>query len=909
MDLRACKRQRLSVCVAIGLLGAVAAPAAFAQQLHVSDGTTQTASGTHATTADDTAGRALWAENAGSRIDGANVTATTSGTNAFGVTAFSGGRVELTDSTVGTSGDGSFGLVAYNFGSVTMRGGTVTTTGTLGATGVFADDDSNFALSDIAILAQGANSRAMQLRNRAVVSMTGGSVTAERSHAVEAASNATITADGTTFESLAGDAIQAITGADVTLVGGRVVSSGAGGRGVALTGTGTTLTTSGGTRFETTSGTGIDISAGASAVLDGASIQGGAAGVLVTDAGSSFQANNVTIDASRSTGLRIEQGAAATLTNTSITASDHAIALNGIDTGSAVVVSGGTLDAGLATISAQSGTHTLSLSGGTQLKGGGNALVEVLDNAVLDTTIDASDLVGDLGATALGVLDVAFRNGASLTGGLIDVRNVDVDAGTTWTVDKNSFVETLLHSGTIAFAELPRGTTAPTAFRTLTVQGDYTGNGGLLHLNASLEGDGAPSDVLHVGGDTSGYTRVQITNAGGGGALTTLDGIRVVQVDGLSGGNFVLEGRAVAGAYDYALHKGGVIDPTDGDWYLRSEETSPPVDPEDPNAGGPGGPGGPGTGNPVYRPEVGAYLANQMASMSMFRHQFNDRVSDGAIGEDVAPRNVWVRARQHHVDARVGSDQVSSGTDLRDVEVGAELVRWLLDDKYDVHLSLGAIYNQGRADSREFSHVSGYGADGRLEGRAFTLFGTWYNKPGGRTGWYVDNWIQQATFDHRVHGQDLAPEASASKRWTASIEGGFGFLLHQSARFDLVLQPQLQILYSDFDAPAHVESNGTVVGPAYPGGWSARGGVRLSSNIDRVLQPWLEINGWHDQRNATLTFDGTPVVFDQADLVYEINAGLSVGTGDGWSGWGSLGTQHGDGLRAAQGQLGVRYRW
>ena len=906
MNLRACKRQRLSVCVAIGLMGAVAAPGVFAQQLHVSDGTTQTASGTYATTADDVAGRALWAENAGSRIDGANITATTSGGNAFGVSAYSGGRVELTDSTVATSGDGSFGLVAYNFGSVTMRGGTVTTTGTLGATGVFADDDSNFTLADTAILARGVDSRAMQLRNRGVVSITGGSATAELSHAVEAYSNASLTANGTTFESLAGDAIRGFTGADVTLVGGRVVSTGAGGRGVALTDAGTTLSASGGTSFETTNGTGIDLRAGASAVLDGARIQSGATGVAITDAGTSFEATNSTIDASRGTGLRIDQGAAATLTNTSIAASDHAITLDGIDTGSAVVISGGTLDAGLSTISAQSGIHTLTLSGGTQLKGGANALVEVLDNAVLATTIDGSDLVGDLGATALGVLDVAFRNGASLTGGLIEVGNVDVGAGTTWTVDKNSFVETLLHTGNIAFAELPQGTTAPTAFRTLTVQGNYTGDGGLLHLNASLDGDGAPSDVLHVGGDSIVYTRVQITNAGGGGALTTSDGIRVIQVDGLSGGNFVLEGRAVAGAYDYALHKGGVIDPTDGDWYLRSEETSPPVDPEDPGAGGDGGPG---TGNPVYRPEVGAYLANQMASMTMFRHNMSTRASDGFAGEDVAPRNVWVRARQHHLDSRVGADQVSSGTDVRDMEVGAELARWLLDDKYNVHLSIGAIYNQGRAESQEYSQASGYSAEGRLDARAFTLFATFANTPGARTGWYVDNWIQQADFDHRVQGQDLAPETSDSKRWTASIEGGYGFLLVKNERFDLVLQPQLQVLYYDFDAPSHVESNGTVVGASYPGGWSARGGVRLSSNIDRVLQPWVEVSAWDDQRDATATFNGTPVSMELSDLVYEINAGLNVGTGNGWSGWGSLGVQHGDHLRAAQGQLGVRYRW
>ncbi|PAM47156.1 hypothetical protein CEJ63_23150, partial [Acinetobacter baumannii] len=68
--------------------------------------------------------------------------------------------------------------------------------------------------------------------------------------------------------------------------------------------------------------------------------------------------------------------------------------------------------------------------------------------------------------------------------------------------------------------------------------------------------------------------------AGGAGALTS-EGIRLISVGGQSDAQFSLQGRAVAGAYDYFLYKGGVATPDDGNWYLRSEYV-PPVDPPEP---------------------------------------------------------------------------------------------------------------------------------------------------------------------------------------------------------------------------------------------------------------------------------------------------------------------------------------
>jgi hypothetical protein len=66
---------------------------------------------------------------------------------------------------------------------------------------------------------------------------------------------------------------------------------------------------------------------------------------------------------------------------------------------------------------------------------------------------------------------------------------------------------------------------------TLTVAGNYVGNGGLLEIETVLGDDGSATDMLVVTGDTSGSTNVRVINLGGAGAQT-IEGIRIVDVGG-----------------------------------------------------------------------------------------------------------------------------------------------------------------------------------------------------------------------------------------------------------------------------------------------------------------------------------------------------------------------------------------
>ncbi|WP_244941368.1 autotransporter outer membrane beta-barrel domain-containing protein [Bradyrhizobium yuanmingense] len=196
------------------------------------------------------------------------------------------------------------------------------------------------------------------------------------------------------------------------------------------------------------------------------------------------------------------------------------------------------------------GTGGLTLASGTQTLSGGNTYT---------------------GATT--VTGGTLRAGAA--GAFSAVSAYIADAGTT--LDLNGFNQTVAsldNAGTLRFGSVP-GTT-------LTVTGNYVGNGGTLLLNTALGGDGSITDRLVVQGATSGTSTVRIANIGGTGGQT-VEGIKVIDIAGASNGTFALQGdyaiggqqAVVGGAYAYTLQKNGISTPADGDWYLRSSLINP----------------------------------------------------------------------------------------------------------------------------------------------------------------------------------------------------------------------------------------------------------------------------------------------------------------------------------------------
>ncbi|EJJ27639.1 autotransporter family protein [Rhizobium sp. CF142] len=349
---------------------------------------------------------------------------------------------------------------------------------------------------------------------------------------------------------------------------------------------------------------------------------------------------------------------------------------------------------------------------------------------------------------------------------------------------------TLGGSGTIIGDVTSSGTVAPgNSIGTLTITGNYTGNGGTLAIESVLAGDASPTDRLVVTGNTSGTTSVKVTNLGGGGAQT-VEGIKIVDVGGTSAGTFSLLGdyvfhgdqAVVGGAYAYRLYQNGVSTPADGDWYLRSALTTDPALPA----------------TPLYQPGVPLYEAYPqlllgLNGLSTLQQRLGDRYwpGDGTAASAKGPDNVWLRTEGTHAGIEPDSSTTVDSYDYDMFKLEGGLDGELYQDRggrliggLTVHYGtisgdIDSLYGNGTIDTTGF----GLGA---------TI--TWY----GDNGFYVDAQSQATWYDSDLKS-DLVDGAMESGN------NGFGYALSLETGRRLAasgpwsITPQAQLVYSSVD--------------------------------------------------------------------------------------------------------------
>lgn len=567
----------------------------------------------------------------------------------------------------------------------------------------------------------------------------------------------------------------------------------------------------------------------------------------------------------------------------------------------------------------------LTLSNGA-LVSGGNGIALALDAAVagrFDVLLEGrSQMVGDIvitpededaGLPPQSDVHVRLADGSLWQGTSGLVQTMAIESGSQWTLTGDASVGELqvLNSG-VALSD------GSGRFNTLTVDGDLHSEGATFLFQGALGGDDSAVDRLHVRGDTSGDALVAVKNIGGVGA-PTVDGIQLIEIEGASLASYALVGRAVGGSYEYFLFQGGLADPADGNWYLRSQwfdrcaddpaapgcAVNPGPDP-DPGEGGEGGPldpGNPVTPPPVLRPEAGAYLANQSAAINMFAHRLQER--SGAMSRDDG-RSAWARVGRSNADFNAVGGQLSIDGITSVLQIGSDLFR-------RGNAAFGVMLGSGRTDSSAVSGLTGYSAKGRVRGNAVGAYGTWLQDAEGLLGAYVDGSVQYGRFDNRVQGIGLEPEHYDSRMASASLETGYTFNVSQGAASVLYVQPQLQLSYVDFRADRHVESNGTVIDQADAGGLSGRLGVRVFGHgtaAGNTVQPYLGVNWLRGSGTSTLQFNGDTLGADVPRNRYEVQAGTELKLGRRWGAWGGVSVQRGDhGYRNVGGQLGLRMAW
>lgn len=543
----------------------------------------------------------------------------------------------------------------------------------------------------------------------------------------------------------------------------------------------------------------------------------------------------------------------------------------------------------------------------------------------------------------LNMTDNSLWNGASyITSatagtGVISLQMSDA----TWNMTNSSTLTDLtLNSGAV----VNFGHVDGEPWQTLTINEDFTGNGGKLVFNTVLNDDASETNKLTVLGNTTGNAFVAVNNIGGTGAQT-VEGIEIIEVAGNSDGTFEKESRIVAGAYDYNVVQKG------SNWYLTSFIPAPPdpvdpvdpidpdpvdpdpvdpvipdpvnpdpTDPVDPVIPGPEEPHVPPVTEQQYRPEAGSYLANNYAANTLFMTRLHDRLGetqyvDMLTGEKKVT-SLWMRNVGAHTRFKDGSGQLKTQSNSYVLQLGGDLAQWSSDGLDRWHIGVMAGY--ANSQNRTQSNLTGYYSRGQVTGYSVGLYGTWYANDEDKTGTYVDTWALYNWFDNKVMGQELATEKYKSSGITASVEAGYSFKLGDSERNSYWLQPKAQVVWMDVQADSHREANGTRVKDDTDGNLMTRLGVKAFINghnaIDdgksREFQPFVEANWIHNTQTASVKMDDVRNDMRGTKNIGELKVGVEGQITPRLNVWSNVAQQVGDkGYSDTRGMLGVKYNF
>ena len=393
----------------------------------------------------------------------------------------------------------------------------------------------------------------------------------------------------------------------LTIENGATVTSSSGGIiGNAISGVGTATVSGPGSAWNTGSasmtigsagkGT-LTIENGATVTTNVGDIGSGASGsgaVTVNGAGSTWTMAGMRVGTQGAGRLTIENGASVTTSGNAFIANSASgsgvVTVSGpgstwnaggifvgyFGAGTLTIADGATVTAPPVTVAARAGsqgTHNIGAPAGAPAAapgtlnttsvgfGPGTGLI-VFNHTAIDYVfapgITGPGSVNVLAGTTIFAASKTYTGQTTIGGGTLAAGAADVFSAASHTVVQSGgtlalrgFNQTLNNglenAGTVELG-IP-GVTAPGT--TLTVAGNYVGNGGTLVLNTFLGADGSPSDKLIINGGTADPSFLRIFNVGGPGAETTGNGILVVQAIGgatTASNAFTLPGEVRAGA-------------------------------------------------------------------------------------------------------------------------------------------------------------------------------------------------------------------------------------------------------------------------------------------------------------------------------------------------------------------------
>ncbi|EDQ0044908.1 autotransporter outer membrane beta-barrel domain-containing protein [Salmonella enterica subsp. enterica serovar Bredeney] len=389
----------------------------------------------------------------------------------------------------------------------------------------------------------------------------------------------------------------------------------------------------------------------------------------------------------------------------------------------------------------------------------------------------------------------------------------------------------------------------------LVIDGNYTGGKNAeLILNGVLGGDDSLMDLLKITGDNGpGDTKVQVINSGGNGGQT-IDGIKVIEVDGKNEGTFTQKGRTVAGAYEYYMRKL----PAASTWVLTSSLIPVPSEPEQSESL-------PSESVHIMRPEAMAYAWNLRLANTLGLTRDEQRAGVGVYTDAITGKretsDMWMSHQGHHVRSKDSSGQLDGQSNIYSMQLGGSVWSWKTGD--DGKLALGIQGGYGHASGDSHSALTGYRTRSSLSGYSTGLYGTWREHADTQSGAYVSTSVLYGWYRNQVKGDDLAAEKYDSRGATVSLEGGYDYAIWQggeSKSDSLFIRPHAQVAWMGVKADEHREANGTRVTEQGDGNVFSRVGGRIwldrKISENQRVQPFVEASWLHNTRDFCSSMNG-----------------------------------------------------
>jgi len=460
------------------------------------------------------------------------------------------------------------------------------------------------------------------------------------------------------------------------------------------------------------------------------------------------------------------------------------------------------------TVEAFSDRAILDVDGATTITNDGTitGYVELGDGADIFTNSSFNSLnlrnfadttgngIRDIEGAAINDFGAAVDTFTNTSTGAVRLMTVSAGAGDMFgdRIEQASFInlENFNNAGLISMWETDGGAAQAGDLITITNGGTgvFTSNGGMLQLDTVLNDDASATDQLVLDNSRlgSGATGVRIMNAGGAGAATVADGIKIVDVTGgtSDAGAFALAERTFAGAYEYLLFQNGVTDPSDGDWYLRSAYSVPSA---------------------VYE-SAPSILLGGFTDMATLEQRVGQRQWSGRDSQTQGPlqpsRGAWLRftGDKTNLTPENSTAGASYSSTTWGLQAGVDAAP-IVGDNGQWVLGVTAQYGQMKSS---VSNTLGFGnIDSKGYGVGATA--TWY----GNAGTYVDlqgqvNWLKS---DISTAANGVLVEGASSTAYALSAEVGHRVALNANS----ALVPQAQLTWGRLNGGSFTDRMGNAV--------------------------------------------------------------------------------------------------